>query len=157
MKGLVENPLELSLSELRALPRQEQATLHNCIQGWTSLGRWTGVRLDEILNRCRPKPEARYLVLTSFGKHEKSGKTYYECVSLDVARHPQAILAYELNGQELPLQHGAPVRARFETKLGFKMVKFLRSLELVDDYRKRGDGMGGVREDEQQYDMGAEI
>jgi methionine sulfoxide reductase catalytic subunit len=66
-------------------------------------------------------------------------------------------VAYELNGQELPIQNGAPVRVRFETKLGFKMVKFLRSIEVTDDYRKFGGGMGGVREDEQQYDMGAEI
>ncbi len=72
-------------------------------------------------------------------------------------RHPQALLAFELNGEPLPLQHGAPLRCRFETKLGFKMVKFLKAIEVVDDYRKVGGGMGGVREDEQQFDMGAEI
>jgi thiosulfate reductase cytochrome b subunit len=157
VKGLVEHPHKFSLEELRALPKQEQTTLHNCIQGWTSVGRWGGVRLGEILTRCKPLPEARYLVFTSFGKHEKSGQTYYECVSLDLAKHPQTILAYELNGQELPIQNGAPLRVRLETKLGFKMVKYLRSIEVVADYRHVGDGMGGVREDKQQYDMGAEI
>jgi len=157
VKGLVEHPLKLSLVDLRRMPKQEQTTMHNCIQGWTSVGRWGGVRLSHILEQCKPLPGARYLVFTSFGKHEKSGKTYYECVDLDIANHPQTILAYELNGQELPIQSGAPLRVRFETKLGFKMVKFLRSIEFVEDYRKIGEGMGGVREDEQQYDMGAQI
>lgn len=155
--GLVENPLSLSLADLRALPRQEQTTLHHCIQGWTSIGRWGGVPIRDLLDRCRPLAGAKFLVFRSFGMHEETGKPYYECVALKVGAHPQAILAYELNGVPLPVQHGAPVRARFETKLGFKMVKFLRSIEVVDDYRKFGDGMGGVREDEQQFDMGAEI
>jgi methionine sulfoxide reductase catalytic subunit len=155
--GLVEHPLSLSLDDLRAMPKQEQVTLHNCIQGWTSIGKWGGVRLSEVLDRCKPLPNARYLVFHSFGKHEKSDKMYYECVSLDVAYYHQTILAYELNGVSLPPEHGAPVRPRFETKLGFKMVKFLKSIDVVDDYRKIGGGMGGVREDEQQYDIGAEI
>jgi DMSO/TMAO reductase YedYZ molybdopterin-dependent catalytic subunit len=156
--GLVEWPLELSLDDLRAMPKQEQVTLHHCIQGWTSIGKWGGVRLSDVLARCRPLPEARYLVFRSFGKHEKSdAPCYYECVDMTVARHPQSILAYELNDEKLPLQHGAPLRPRFETKLGFKMVKFLRSIEFVADYGTVGDGMGGVREDHQQYYMGAEI
>jgi DMSO/TMAO reductase YedYZ molybdopterin-dependent catalytic subunit len=89
--------------------------------------------------------------------HEPSGKPYYECVDLQIGRHPQTLLAATLNGEPLPLQHGAPLRVRFESKLGFKMVKFLRRIELVADYRLIGGGMGGVREDEQQFDMGAEI
>ena len=155
--GLVDRPMELSLDQLRTLPRQEQTTLHQCIQGWTSIGRWGGVRLREVLDRCGVRPEARYLVFQSFSMHETSGKPYYESVSLDLADHPQTILAYELNGVPLPVQHGAPVRLRIETKLGFKMVKFLRSIEVVDNYRQFGDGRGGVREDEQQFDSGAEI
>ena len=157
VSGLVETPLNLSLADLRAMPKQEQTTLHHCIQGWTSIGRWDGVPLRDLLDRCRPLPGAKYLVFHSFGMHEYSGKPYYECVALEIGRHPQTILAYELNGEPLPLQHGAPLRVRFETKLGFKMVKFVRRVEVVDDYRKVGDGMGGVREDEQQFDMGAEI
>ncbi|QEH34789.1 Sulfoxide reductase catalytic subunit YedY precursor [Aquisphaera giovannonii] len=155
--GLVKCPLSLSLDDLRAMARQDQTTLHHCIQGWTSIGRWSGVPIGEVLDRCRPSPEARYLVFRSFGMHEYTGKPYYKCVAMEIGRHPQAILAYELNGERLPLQHGAPLRARFETKLGFKMVKFLRSIEVVDDYRRVGDGLGGSREDEQQFDMGAEI
>ena len=157
VRGMVENPLSLSLKDLRAMPRQEQTTLHHCIQGWTSVGRWGGVPLHRLLERCRPLAGARYMVFHSFGKHEKTGKTYYECVCLEVSTHPQAILADTLNGQPLPSQHGAPLRLRFETKLGFKMVKFVKSIELVDSYHHIGGGMGGVREDEQQFDMGAEI
>jgi len=70
---------------------------------------------------------------------------------------PQTILAYEMNGVPLPVPHGAPLRLRVEPKLGFKMVKFLRAIEVVEDYRTVGEGMGGVREDHQQYDLGAEI
>lgn len=157
VSGLVETPLNLGLADLNALPRQEQTTMHNCIQGWTAIGRWAGVPMRQILDLCKPRPEARYLAFHSFGMHEYSGKPYYECVAMEIGRHPQTILAYELNGEPLPLQHGAPLRVRFETKLGFKMVKFLRRIEVIDDYRKIGDGMGGVREDEQQFDMGAEI
>jgi methionine sulfoxide reductase catalytic subunit len=155
--GQVEEPLSLSLADLRAMPKQEQTTLHHCIQGWTSIGKWGGVPMREILDRCRPLPGAKYLVFHSFGMHEYSGKPYYEAVAMKIGRHAQTILAYELNGEPLPLQHGAPLRSRFETKLGFKMVKFLRSIDVVDDYRNVGDGMGGAREDEQQFDMGAEI
>lgn len=155
--GLVDHPMELSLEELRRLPRQEQTTLHHCIQGWTSIGRWGGVRVSDLLARSGIRPEARYLAFHSFGKHENTGKPYYECVTLDLANHPQTILAYELNGEPLPVQHGAPLRLRLETKLGFKMVKYLRSIEVIDDYARIGDGQGGVREDQQQFDMGAEI
>jgi methionine sulfoxide reductase catalytic subunit len=154
--GMVENPLSLSLDNLRALPRQEQITLHHCIQGWTAIGQWAGVPMSEILDRCKPLPGARYLIFHSYQFHD-SGKRYYEGIDFEMARQPQTILAYEMNGEPLPIQHGAPVRLRVETKLGFKMVKFLRSIEVVDNYRKIGGGMGGVREDEQQYDMGAEI
>jgi sulfoxide reductase catalytic subunit YedY len=157
IRGLVEQPHAFSLDELRSMPKQEQTTLHHCIQGWSSVGRWGGVPLREILNRCKPLPKARYLAFTSFAKHEKSDQIYYECVSMDLAQHPQTILAYELNGQELPIQSGAPLRVRLETKLGFKMVKYLRRIDVIEDYRTIGAGMGGVREDEQQYDMGAEI
>jgi methionine sulfoxide reductase catalytic subunit len=76
---------------------------------------------------------------------------------MPTARHPQALLAFELNGELLSLQHGAPLRCRFETKLGFKMVKFLKRVEVIDDDRKVGGGLGGAREDDQQSDMGAEI
>jgi DMSO/TMAO reductase YedYZ molybdopterin-dependent catalytic subunit/thiosulfate reductase cytochrome b subunit len=155
--GLVEQPLGLSLADLRAMPKQEQTTLHTCIQGWTSIGKWGGVPLRDVLARCRSASGARFLVFHSFGRHEKSDAPYYECIDIALGNHPQTILAYKLNGEPLPAEHGAPLRLRVETKLGFKMVKFLRSIELVADYRTLGQGQGGVREDHQQYDMGAHI
>ncbi|HWE39825.1 MAG TPA: molybdopterin-dependent oxidoreductase [Isosphaeraceae bacterium] len=162
--GAVEQPLSLTLEDLRAMPRQEQTTLHNCIQGWTSIGRWSGVRVRDLLALCGPRPEARYLAFLSFGFQEKpggvaesTGTRYYECIDLLTAEQPTTIVAFELNGEPLRIEHGAPLRLRVETKLGFKMVKYLRAIEVVDDYRKLGAGMGGVREDEQQFDMGAEI
>ena len=156
ISGLIETLLGLSSADLRAPPKQEQTTLHHCIQGWTSIVRWGRAEVRH------PRPlqaavGAKYLAFHSFGMHEYSGKPYYECVAMEIGRHPQTILAYELNGEPLPLQHGALLRPRFETKLGFKMVKFLRAIELVDASRKFGDGMGGAREVEQQFDMGAEI
>ena len=131
--------------------------MHNCIQGWTAIGHWAGVPMAEVLDRCRPTPEARYLVFHSYQRHEQSGRHYYEVIDIETARQPQTILAYEMNGVPLPIPHGAPLRLRVENELGFKMVKYLRSIEIVDDYHKIGEGMGGIREDEQQFDMSAHI
>jgi DMSO/TMAO reductase YedYZ molybdopterin-dependent catalytic subunit/thiosulfate reductase cytochrome b subunit len=155
VRGLVKRPLRLSLDELRALPRRTQTTLHVCIQGWTGIGKWAGVPLAELLQRCEPLPDARYIVFHSFGMHEQTGKPYYECIPLADGYDEQSLLAYELDDQTLPVEHGAPLRVRLEKRLGFKMVKYLRAIELVRDYREIGEGMGGVREDEQQYDKEA--
>jgi DMSO/TMAO reductase YedYZ molybdopterin-dependent catalytic subunit len=154
---MVERPLSLSLQDLRAMRRQEQTTMHHCIQGWTAIGRWAGVPVSEPLDRCRPAPEARYLVFHSYQRHELSGQHYYEIIDLETARQPQTILAYEMNGVPLPVPHGAPLRLRVENELGFKMVKYPRAIEVVADYRTIGRGMGGIREDAQQFDMSAHI
>ncbi len=137
--GLVETPLQLSLADLRAFPKRTQITKHHCIQGWSAVGQWTGVPLSDLLERCRPRAEVRYLVFTGFD--EREGRVYYETIDLELARHPQTILAYEMNGAPLPIEHGAPCRRlRIETQLGFKMVKYLRSIEFVEDYQHLGDG-----------------
>ncbi len=160
--GLVKHPLCLSLEELRAMPSQVQITKHNCVQGWSGVGKWRGVRLSELLARCEPLPEARYLKFTSYGlaQYTYGGKPlqpFYEVIDPTLAYHRQTILAYELNDQPLPLRHGAPLRLRVETQLGYKMVKYLRSIELVADYRTIGEGQGGSREDTQFFGRGAEI
>ncbi len=154
--GLVEAPLELSLSDLRGMPVSTQITKHHCIQGWSAVGEWTGVTVAEILDRARPLPKARYLLFRGFDE-PKDGHVYYESIDLELARHPQSILAYAMNGVSLPIPHGAPCRLRVETQLGFKMVKYLRSIELVEDYRRVGDGQGGYREDVQFYGSEAGI
>jgi sulfoxide reductase catalytic subunit YedY len=160
--GLVERPLSLSLEEIRALPGQTQITKHNCVQGWSGVGKWKGVRVSEILARCEPREEARYLKFTSYGLAQyaygdKPLEPFYEVIDPILANHGQTILAYELNDEPLPLRHGAPLRLRVETQLGYKMVKYLRSIELIADYRTIGDGQGGSREDTQFMGRGAEI
>jgi DMSO/TMAO reductase YedYZ molybdopterin-dependent catalytic subunit/thiosulfate reductase cytochrome b subunit len=155
--GMVAASLSLSLDDLRAMPRHDQVTMHHCIQGWTAIGKWSGVCLTEVLNRCKPLPGARYVVFRSFQRHEQSGQYYYEVIDMEAATQPQTLLAYEFNGEPLPVPHGAPLRVRIENELGFKMVKYLCAIELVDDYRKVGGGMGGIREDTQQFDMSANI
>lgn len=155
VRGLVEEPLSLSLAELRAMPRRTQITKHHCIQGWSAVAEWAGVAVADLLARCRPSPGARFLVLR--GYDERDGRGYYETIDLALACAPQTLLAYEMNGAPLPLEHGAPLRLRVESQLGFKMVKYLRSIELVADYRHLGDGQGGFREDTQFYGSEAGI
>ncbi len=156
VKGLVKRPLLLSLADLRAMPPQRQITQHCCIQGWSAYAEWAGVPLADILRRCQALPQARFLIFHSHQVDEQ-GREYYGSLDVQEAVHPQAILAYEMNGAPLPMNHGAPLRLRVETKLGFKMVKWIKSIELVEDYRKVGEGQGGYREDYQYYGTGAEI
>ena len=113
--------------------------------------------MRDLLKRSEPLPEAKYVV---FHALDDKGETdpdlggighYYEVLDLDLAREPQTLLAYAMNGKPLPIEHGAPLRLRVETQLGFKMVKYLCGIELVADYRRIGDGYGGWREDVQHY------
>jgi sulfoxide reductase catalytic subunit YedY len=160
--GLVRHPLSLSLDDIRALPSQVQITKHNCVQGWCGVAKWKGVRVSEILKLAEPLPEAKYLKFTSHGLAQYSfgGKPlepFYEVIDQILANHQQTILAYEMNDEPLPLPYGAPLRLRVETQLGYKMVKYLRSIELIADYRTVGEGQGGSREDAQFFGRGAEI
>ena len=164
--GLVVSPFHFSLEDLRRLPRQTQITKHNCIQGWSGVAEWTGVPLTEILKLSGPSPEAKYLVFTSYQRGRQSypsatpqekERPFYEIIDMEMAQHAQTILAYEMNGKPLPLEYGAPLRLRVETQLGYKMVKYLRSIELVKDYHRIGEGQGGYREDVQFYGTSAEI
>lgn len=162
VRGLVRNPLSLSLDDLRAKPQQVQITKHNCVQGWSGVAKWTGVRLTEILDRAEPLPEARYLMFVSYGLAQylyggKPLEPFYEILDQTLARHPQTLLAYEMNDGPLPLKHGAPLRLRVETQCGYKMVKYMRAIELVAEYRTIGEGQGGSREDAQFFGRGAEI
>ncbi len=154
--GLVEHPLRLSLAQLRALPRHEQITLHHCIQGWSSVGAWAGVSFADILKLCGPKPTARHVVFWSLS-NDTSGRQYYEVIDLPTLCHPQTLLAYQLNGEDLTVEHGAPLRLRAETLLGFKMVKWIERIEFVEEYADIRDGQGGSREDNKQYEVEASV
>ena len=157
ISGLVEKPLVLSLADLRTLPKQEQITKHNCIQGWSAVAEWGGVRMSTILDLCRPLPQARYVVFHAFPQAEYAPLTYYEVLTLEEVLDPQTILAYEMNWTPLPIPYGAPCRLRIETKTGYKMVKYLRAIEVVDTFATIGEGHGGYREDHQYYDKVAAI
>jgi DMSO/TMAO reductase YedYZ molybdopterin-dependent catalytic subunit len=147
--GLVERPLSLSLAELRTRPAQSQITKHDCVEGWTSIGEWTGVRLETLLDEARLKPEARYIVFHCFDalNQQETGERYYESIDLIDARHPQTILAWDMNGETLPVPHGAPLRLRVERQLGYKQAKYIKRIEVVESFANIGGGKGGYWED----------
>lgn len=200
--GLVEAPFKLSFAELRALPSRTQITRHDCVEGWSAIGKWTGVPLSDLLTRARLKPEARYIVFhcadtmeqgnplegggddaetdeteasatganpnmtkrpagaedtRDSGKAEdtataeETGATpvrFYESIDLVDAFHPQTILAYDLNGKELPVANGAPLRLRLERNLGYKQAKYVMRIEVVESFAGIGQGKGGYWEDQ---------
>jgi thiosulfate reductase cytochrome b subunit len=154
--GLVARPLRLSLAQLRALPRHEQITLHHCIQGWSSVGAWTGAAFADILKQCEPTPRAQYVVFWSHSD-DTTGRQFYEVIDLATLRHPQTLLAYQLNGEDLTVAHGAPLRLRAETLLGFKMVKWIERIEFVEEYASIREGQGGSREDNKEYEVEASV
>jgi DMSO/TMAO reductase YedYZ molybdopterin-dependent catalytic subunit len=152
--GLVEHPLSLSLSELRALPSRTQITRHDCVEGWSCIGKWTGVPLADILARAGVKPDARYVVFhcadtLNDGSLETDPENirYYESIDLIDAAHPQTILAYDMNGKPLEIAYGAPLRLRLERQLGYKMAKYIMRIELVDTFANLHGGKGGYWED----------
>jgi len=148
--GLVEQPLQLSLAELRALPARTQITRHDCVEGWSCIGKWTGARLAPILQQARLKPEARYIVFHCADTMPswKGPQPYYESIDLDDAFHEQTILAYDMNDQPLPIAHGAPIRLRAERHLGYKQAKFVMKLEAVTSFKSIGDGKGSYWADQ---------
>lgn len=145
--GLVDAPLSLTLADLRGMPSRTQTTRHDCVEGWSAIATWTGVKLADLLERVRPKPEARYVVFYCADPDE-DGEKYYESIDFDEAYHPQTILAYGMNGQTLPVAHGAPIRLRVERQLGYKQAKYIMRIELVDSLESIGGGNGGYWEDQ---------
>jgi methionine sulfoxide reductase catalytic subunit len=154
--GLVDNPVELSLDDLRALGRKTQITLNHCIQGWSGIAEWSGLPLEELIKLVRPQPNAGRIVFHSFGDGvefttgESRGR-YYDSLSMANALHPHTLLAYEMNGEPLPRLHGAPLRLRVENQLSFKMVKWIESIEFVENLQSVGEGEGGYAEDHEYF------
>ena len=147
--GLVEKPAALSLAELRALPSRTQITRHDCVEGWSAIGKWKGAKLSALLAAVRPKPGARYVVFYCADPMEANGTgLYYESIDMDDAYHPQTILAYDLNDGMLPIKNGAPVRLRVERQLGYKHAKYVMRIELVESFRDIAGGQGGYWEDQ---------
>lgn len=143
--GLVEAPLTLSRQTLLAMPARTQITRHDCVEGWSCIAEWTGVPLGLVLTQARPKPSARFVVFHCHDAIERSlaGPIYYyESIDMVDAYHPQTILAYGLNGVPLPIANGAPLRVRVERQLGYKMAKYVHTVELVETLAGFGRGKG---------------
>ena len=147
--GLVEKPQKFTLEQIRALPSRTQITRHDCVEGWSAIGKWKGTPLLEILSIVGVKSNAKFLVFHCADPMEDDGtNNYYESIDLEDAFHPQTILAYELNDKTLPVPNGAPIRVRVERQLGYKMAKYIMRIELVDSFEHIAGGKGGYWEDQ---------
>ena len=144
--GLVASPTTFTLAQLHAMPSRTQITRHDCVEGWSAIGKWTGVPLSEVLTRVRPAASASYVVFHC-ADQMSSGEMYYESIDMEDAYHPQTILAYGLNDATLPIANGAPLRLRVERQLGYKMAKYVMRIELVASFAHLGKGKGGYWED----------
>ena len=148
--GLVGNPIELDLAQLRALPHQEQITQHFCIQGWSGIAKWGGVSMQTIVELVNPLPEAKWVVFYSFGEGADKG-VYYDAHPIEHMSHHLTMLAYDMNDKALSFGHGAPLRLRNEIELGFKQVKWIKGIEFIAHYSEIGGGHGGYDEDHEFF------
>jgi DMSO/TMAO reductase YedYZ molybdopterin-dependent catalytic subunit len=153
--GMVEQPLSFSLAELRALPQRTQITRHDCVEGWSAIGEWTGPQLSTLLDAARVKEDAKFIVFRC--ADVLYGQPYYESIDMVEAYHPQTIIAHALNGEPLPEKNGAPLRARVERQLGYKHAKYLTAIEAVASLDDIGKGKGGFWEDLAGYQWYAGI
>jgi DMSO/TMAO reductase YedYZ molybdopterin-dependent catalytic subunit len=153
--GLVERPISLTLDQIRALPQRTQITRHDCVEGWSAIGQWTGPQLAYLLELAGLREEARFIVFRC--ADTLSGARYYESVDLIDAFHPQTIVAHALNGEPLPEKNGAPLRMRIERQLGYKHAKYLTGIEAVASLDDVEGGKGGYWEDRSGYQWYAGI
>ena len=131
VSGLVARPGTYSLADLKRLPSRTQITRHTCEEGWSAIVEWTGVPLGRVLEAAGMLPSARWVNFSSFDE-------WADSIDLLDALHPQTLLAYGMNGRDLPVPHGAPVRLRVETQLGYKSMKFLQRIVVSDKFDDGG-------------------
>ncbi|MEE4539439.1 MAG: molybdopterin-dependent oxidoreductase [Erythrobacter sp.] len=153
--GMVDNPMRLSLADLRAFPQRTQITRHDCVEGWSAIAQWTGPQLGPLLDLARVREDANFIIFRCADK--LNGYDYYESVDMVDAYHPQTIIAHELNGEPLPEKNGAPLRMRIERQLGYKHAKYLTAIEAVASFDDIGRGKGGYWEDRGDYQWYAGI
>jgi DMSO/TMAO reductase YedYZ molybdopterin-dependent catalytic subunit len=138
LDGMVSRPRSFSVEELRAMPARSQITSVQCEEGWNYIAEWTGVPLAHVLDVSGALPQARYVVYRSFQPD------WWESIDMADALHPQTILAHRMNGAELPVPFGGPVRLRVPRQLGYKSVKYIARLTVTDDLKKFGKGLGSA-------------
>jgi len=131
VEGRVTTPRTFSLDELKQLPSRTQITRHTCEEGWSAIGEWTGVPLRLVLEAAGIQPSARFVKYSAYDD-------WVDSIDLLDALHPQTVLAYGMNGRDLPIPHGAPVRLRVETQLGAKSLKFLHRVVVLDEFDDGG-------------------
>ena len=153
--GLVQRPRSFSMAQILSMPHRTQITRHDCVEGWSAIGQWTGVPLKLLLDQAGVREQARYVVFHCADDY--GPMRYYESVDLVDAFHPQTILAWALNGQRLPVANGAPLRLRVERMLGYKHAKYVERIELANSLRGIGQGHGGYWEDNNDYEWYAGI
>jgi len=138
--GLVTKPASFSLQDLRRLPPQSQITHQACEEGWSFIAEWTGLPLSTLLDLVQARPEARWVVFYPFDE-------FWDSIDMAEARHPQTLLAYGMNGGDLPAGHGAPLRLRVPRQLGYKSIKYLSRITLVDSLDRVENGKGSLSPD----------
>ncbi|MFS2110346.1 molybdopterin-binding protein [Sphingomonas sp. Sphisp140] len=155
--GMVQRPLSLSLAQLRSLPQRAQITRHDCVEGWSAIGKWQGPQLEQVLRLAGLRDGARYIVFHCADVFGQRKIPYYESIDLIDAFHPQTILAWSMNDAPLGVGHGAPLRLRVERQLGYKQAKYLMRIEAVASLDGIGRGKGGFWEDIAGYEWYAGI
>ena len=155
LTGMFSKPQQFSLDAIRSLPQRTQITRHDCVEGWSAIGQWTGVPLKILLDLAGLKNNARFLVFHCADR--LGGRPYYESIDLLDGYHPQTILAHRLNGEALPIENGAPLRLRVERQLGYKHAKYVNRIEAVASLSGIGEGKGGYWQDVANYEWYAGI
>ena len=153
--GLVDNPMTLSMDDIRALPQRTQITRHDCVEGWSAIGEWTGPQLGHVLDAAKVQEGANFIIFRCADSFRQG--PYYESVDMVDAYHPQTIIAHMLNGEAIPQKNGAPLRMRIERQLGYKHAKFLTGIQAVASLDEVGLGKGGYWEDHHGYQWYAGI
>ena len=155
LTGLFHKPRQFSLEAIRSLPQRTQITRHDCVEGWSAIGQWSGVPLKILLDLAQLKNSAKFLVFHCADR--LGGRPYYESIDLLDGFHPQTILAHRLNGESLPIENGAPLRLRVERQLGYKHAKYVTGIEAVTSLAGIGEGKGGYWQDVANYEWYAGI
>jgi len=136
--GMVARPASFSVAELKTFPRRSQITHLACEEGWSYIAEWIGVPLSHVLNLVGTLPQARYVVYRSIQPD------WWESIDMADAMHPQTFVAHGMNGRELPVEFGGPLRLRLPRQLGYKSVKFINRLTVTDSLKGFGKGLGSA-------------